>query len=97
LKKSLTASLAAALWITAACGSKLSGTYSGNGTGLLDEIAFKSGGKAEVVFLGMRKEGTYEKDGDRVKITINGETNIFAIDGQGCLDAGPIGGKYCKK
>jgi hypothetical protein len=82
--------------LLAGCGSPIQGTYSGRGTGFLDKMTFKSGGKVDLTFMGMTKEGTYEVDGKSVKITHGGETTILTLDDQGCLDGGGLIGKYCK-
>jgi hypothetical protein len=80
------------------CGGGLDGTYTSEDGGLIDSITFKSGGKVELVGMGMTKEGDFEMDGsDRVKITVAGETNIFSIDDKGCINGGGILGKFCKK
>jgi hypothetical protein len=78
------------------CGSGIRGTYSGKDTGFLDEMAFKSGGKVDLTFMGMTKEGSYEVEGKTVKITNAGETTVLTIDDQGCLDGGGMIGRYCK-
>jgi hypothetical protein len=79
------------------CGSKLDGTYvPEGGAGLISSITFKSGGKCELTGLGMTKEGTYELEGQKVKITVSGETNILTMDDKGCLDGGGIIGRFCK-
>jgi len=79
------------------CGSKLDGTYTpADGEGLISSITFKSGGKCELTGLGMTKEGTYELEGQKVKITVSGETNILTMDDKGCLDGGGIIGRFCK-
>jgi hypothetical protein len=41
-------------------------------------------------------EGTYEIEGEQVKVTNNGETQLLTIDADGCLDGGRRIGKYCK-
>lgn len=81
-----------------ACGSgaSLEGVYSGENTGFLDQIEFRGNNKAELTFMGMTKEGTYEVEGDRVKINNAGEVTVLRIDEAGCLDGGGILGKYCK-
>lgn len=81
----------------AACGGGIEGIYSGKDTGFLDRLAFKSGGKVELTFMGMTKEGTYELEGDKVKITNGGETHIFTRLEDGCIDGGGILGKYCRE
>lgn len=89
--------IAAALLLCAACGgSSIEGTYSGQGTGFLEKIVFKSDGKVELTFMGMTKEGTYVVEDGRVKITNGGDTSILAIAENGCLEGGGILGKYCK-
>lgn len=79
------------------CSRQLSGTYKPTDEtfALIEKIVFTSGDKVEITGMGMTKEGTYEIDGDRVKITISGETNIFTIAGD-CIDGGGMLGKFCK-
>jgi len=47
--------------------------------------------------MGMTHEGTYVLDGKRVKITVSGDTTIMTIDDRGCLYAGEVMAKFCKK
>lgn len=81
------------------CGGGLDGTYTPQGesiaSALIESLTFKSGGKIEIKAMGQTKEGTYEIEDDRVKITISGETNIFTISGD-CIDGGGMLGKFCK-
>ena len=84
------------LFITS-CGDTLSGTYSGNGEGFFDKLNFTSGTKVDIYFMGASKEGNYEVSGNKVKITVNGENQLFTIDDKGCLDGGGQIGKYCKQ
>jgi hypothetical protein len=79
------------------CGGGLSGTYSGNGEAFFDKLNFTSGSKVEIYFMGASKEALYEKSGNKVKITIAGENQLFTIDEKGCLDGGGQIGKYCKQ
>lgn len=83
------------------CGGGLKGTYTpvGGTFGgvLITSVTFTSGEKVEVTAMGVTHEGTYVLDGKRVKITISGDTTIMSIDEQGCLDAGGMIGKLCKK
>jgi len=88
-------SLATLTLAFAACGG-LSGTYSGKGTGFLESLTFHSGGKVDATFMGMTKEGTFKKDGNRVTITVNGDTQVLTVAGNGCLEGGGILGTYCK-
>ena len=88
-------------WVCVGCGGGLKGTYTPVGLTfggmLLSNVTFNSADKVEVTAMGMTHEGTYVLDGKRVKITVSGDTTIMAIDEQGCLDAGGMIGKLCKK
>jgi hypothetical protein len=96
LPKTFRASSLATLTLAlAACGG-LSGTYSGKGTGFLDDLTFHSGGKVDATFMGMTKEGTYKRDGKRVTITVNGDTQVLTLADNGCLEGGGLLGTYCK-
>lgn len=79
-----------------ACGSRIEGTYSGEGTGFLEEITLRSGGKVNVKFMGMTKQGTYEIDGDELTISVADDTQVLRIDDNGCLVGGGLLGMYCK-
>lgn len=83
--------------LLAACGNSLSGKYEGGDHGFLDSLNFTSGDKVELTFMGMTKEGTYSRDGKKVKITNGNDTQILTIDDNGCLDGGGMLGKYCKE
>jgi hypothetical protein len=82
--------------LVSACGGGLSGTYSGKDTGFLDEMTFRSGGEVDLTFMGMTKVGQWKLDGDRVTITIGGETNVLTRGDDGCLDGGGLIGRYCR-
>ena len=57
-------------------------------------MTFLSGGKVEITFAGMTKEGTFLVEDNKVKVTAGGDTQIFTIEDNGCLaGGGPIGGK----
>ncbi len=88
--------LGLSLFITS-CGGGLSGTYSGNGEAFFEKLNFKSGSKVDIYFMGVSKEATYEKSGNKVKITMAGENQLFTIDDKGCLDGEGQIGKYCKQ
>jgi hypothetical protein len=92
----LIASIALASLSVAGCGSSVSGTYSSNGNGFFEQLEFKSGAKVEVTFMGMTKEGTYEIEDKKVKVTVGGDNQIFTIDDEDCLVGGGLIGKYCK-
>ena len=87
--------LAAAMCtVFVACGSRVKGIYTGDG--FFDRLNFKSGGKVEITFMTMTKEGTFAVEGNKVKLTAGGDTQVLAIDDKGCLDGGRLLGKYCK-
>ncbi len=86
-----------------ACGGGLEGVYQPEpgksglaGGGLVEQIEFRSGDKVEITLMGITKEGTYEVDGDRVRIAVSGDIQIFRVDDDGCIDGGAIG-RYCPK
>jgi hypothetical protein len=83
------------------CSGGLKGTYTPVGQTfggmLISNVTFNAADKVEVTAMGMIHEGTYVLDGKRVKITVSGDTTIMTIDEQGCLDAGGMIGKLCKK
>lgn len=82
------------------CTRGLSGTYVANGdslgSALVSSLTFTSEGKVEVTGMGITKEGTYELEGTKVKITVSGDTTIMTLDENGCLDGGAMLGKFCK-
>ena len=78
------------------CGGGLNGTYTPSGDGFFEQLTFQSGGTVEITWMGMTKEGSYEVDGDRVKVTVGGDTQVLRIDGRGCVDGGGLIGRYCK-
>ncbi len=83
------------------CGGGLKGTYIPAGISfagaLISSVTFSSSDKVEVASMGTTHEGTYVLDGKKVKITVSGDTTIMILDDQGCLDAGQMIGKLCKK
>lgn len=87
----------AAAFLTA-CGSGVDGSYLSKGGGMIafEKLLLKSGEKVEITAMGTTKAGTYEVEGKKVKITVSGDTIVFAIDDKGCLDGGRQVGKYCK-
>ena len=96
------ASLAALLaCVCVGCGGGLNGTYipagMSFGGALISNVRFNSANKVEVTAMGTTHEGTYVLDGKKVKITVSGDTTIMTIDDNGCLDAGGMIGKLCKK
>jgi hypothetical protein len=82
------------------CGSKLSGIYNADAKRLsvYSKLDFTSGSKVELTAeMGGTFEGTYVVEGDKVKITFGGQTQVWTIDKNGCLDGGEMGGLCCKQ
>lgn len=87
----------------AGCDDKLSGTYlpvEGQGLPFIgspyQKLEFGSE-TVDLTALGMTVRGTYQVDGKKVAMVINGQSIVFTMDDKGCLDAGLLIGKYCKK
>ncbi|MBL85506.1 MAG: hypothetical protein CMO82_02480 [Winogradskyella sp.] len=78
------------------CGNGLEGTYKGSNGAFFDQLTFISKNKVELVFKGATSEVEYTVEGDKVKITNAGQTQILTITDDGCLDGGDFVGKYCK-
>ncbi len=85
-----------------ACGqSGLSGTYvpkgGGMGNGLvMQKLEFGSGDAVTITMMEQTLRGTYKLDGKQVILILNGQQQVFALDGDGCLDGGGLYGKFCK-
>lgn len=75
----------------AACGNGFRGTYSGYDDMV---VKFVSDDKIEVTVEGQMAEGTYKKNGDTIFTNLNGNTNTFIINSEGCLVDYPA--KFCK-
>jgi hypothetical protein len=89
--------LAGGLVLGACGGGGMSGVYEPpNGEGFFDRLTFHGGGTVDITFMGATKEATWKREGDRLTITNDGETQVFAIDDQGCADGGGLLGRYCK-
>lgn len=89
------AMLGAAL-LFAGCSSGPSGTYHGGDDSFLQSMTFKDDAKVDVVLInGIGGEGTFEVDGDTVRVSANGSTTEFAIDGD-CLKGPLMAGTLCK-
>lgn len=95
---------AALLIITAAllagCGSKLSGAYKvdANGGMPFEKVTFTSGSKVALTdALGGTSEATYVVDGNQVKISAAGMTQIWTIDKDGALNGGQMIGRFVKQ
>jgi hypothetical protein len=85
--------------LLAGCGGGLSGTYkqkTGFTAGLADMQMTFSRGTVQFKAMGAVTEATYKVSGKEVRITNAGQTQVFTIDSEGCLDGGEMVGKYCK-
>ncbi|MGE0624131.1 MAG: hypothetical protein AB7I04_05260 [Pseudomonadales bacterium] len=78
-----------------ACGSSIEGVYTGEET-FLDQIEIRDDERVELMFMGAIREGIYNVEGDRLRITAGGETNVFRINDSGCLEGGALLGTYCR-
>jgi len=88
------------LLLLVGCTGKLSGAYlpSGDGIGKIAKFDFTSSDKVEMHVAGIPAvEASYELEGDKVKMTANGQTSIFKLDEKGCLDGGELLGTFCKQ
>ena len=93
--KNLLAVLGPVLFL-AGCGGGVSGTYVGGDDSLLKSLTFKDDGKVDVVLInGVGGEGTFEVDGDKVRVSANGNVTEFAIDDD-CLKGPLMAGTLCK-
>ena len=89
--------VALATLLLAACGNDVKGTYVGGSDSLLGSLTFKDEGKVDVVLInGIGGEGTYEVDGDKVRVTANGQTNELTIGSDACLHGPIMMGTLCK-
>lgn len=82
----------------AGCGiGGLNGTYTPDERGFFDKLTFTSSDKVEITFFGSTAEGSYVVSGDKLKITVNNQTQVLTIGKNGCLEGGGLIGTYCKK
>jgi hypothetical protein len=84
----------------AGCGSRLSGTYvaDANGMSPFEKLNFTSGSKVELTHpVEGTVEANYVVEGDKVKITVSGQTLVWTIDKSGSLNSDGIYGKYTKQ
>jgi len=93
--KALACMAPCAALLLAACGHGVSGEYTGERHSFFDKLVFRSGGEADISFMGSTGAGSYKIDGKRVLVTVNGRTQVFEIDGN-CVDGGSDIGRYCK-
>ena len=88
--------LGAAL-LVAGCSSGVKGTYLGGDDSLMQSMTFKSGGKVDIVLAnGIGGEGTFEVDGDKIRVSANGTTNELTIGKDDCLHGPLMLGTLCK-
>lgn len=81
---------ATALFAAGCGGPAMSGKYSG--TVLLADVSVEfQGSKVYLTNMGVTTEGTYTKDGDKIKILANGENVIFTLTPEGDLTGLPFG------
>lgn len=87
-----------ALPFLVACGGGVSGEYgSGEGDQWSPVFTFK-GDEVDVAMpVGGTIRGTYEVKDGKVAITMGGQTQVFPILEDGCIDGGLFFGKACKK
>lgn len=89
--------LTLAVALAAACGNSVKGTYIGGDDSLLHSLDFKDDGKVDVTILnGIGGEGTYDVQGDIVRLTANGTTHELRIGDDGCLHGPLMVGTLCK-
>jgi len=84
----------------AGCGSRLSGTYKveANGGMPFEKMNFTSGSKVELTdAAGGISEATYVVDGNQVKVSAAGMTQVWTIDKDGALNAGQTIGRFVKQ
>lgn len=79
-----------------ACGRKVSGVYLPEDGGMFEKINFVSGSKVQITFMGSTTEGTYKIEDGQVKITVNGQTQVFERPDAKTIDGGGILGRYAK-
>ncbi|MCK0147638.1 hypothetical protein MWU78_18430 [Arenibacter sp. F26102] len=87
--------LALGALVLCACEDVKKGLYKSVGQAHFESITIKSGGKAEMVFMGSPAEVEYTVEDGKVKLTTAGQTQLLIITKDGCLDGGGFMGKYC--
>ena len=87
--------LLCAVLASAACGSKVNGTYSNeNGMIVLD---VRSGGKASLTLMGQVAECTYEVEKEKLTLDCKGDKSVFVIHDDGSLTGPGFVGLLRKK
>jgi hypothetical protein len=78
----------------AACGDGgIAGNTYGGDECFFESLEFTTGDSGYVSQFGMQKEFTYEIDGDRVIVKVEGDNAVFTIGDDGSLDGGGLIGK----
>ena len=87
--------------LLAGCGSKLSGTYKvdANGGMPFEKMNFTSGSKVELTaaITGGMAEADYVVEGDKLKVSAAGMTQVWTIEKDGSLNGGEMIGKFVKQ
>jgi hypothetical protein len=84
----------------AGCGSKLSGTYKvdSNGGIPVEKMNFTSGSKVELTYVGDKIiEASYVVEGDQLKVSAAGMTQVWMIEKDGSLNGGETIGRFVKQ
>jgi hypothetical protein len=76
---------------------KLDGTSVAKGDGIFRQtLEFVLGDAVSITMLEQTVHGTCEVDGERALLIVDGQRQVFKIDGAGGLDGGAIFGTLCK-
>jgi outer membrane lipopolysaccharide assembly protein LptE/RlpB len=83
----------------AACGRHMSGTYVAQSTSPIvgATLDFISASEVQVQVAGTTTQGTYKLENQQVVVMNNNQTQVFAIESNGCLNGGPQIGTFCKR
>jgi hypothetical protein len=94
-------SLIAAAFLVTGCGQKVSGVNGiykpVNDTSIIRALDFTPDGKVVTSAVIGNESDTYVVDGNQVKISEGGNTEVFTIDPDGSLDGGTDLGKFVKQ
>lgn len=77
--------------VLAACGSGVAGDYGGDEC-LYDKLTLMSNGDVYLTVFGTDQAGQYKMDGDRIVVTIAGQSAVFTKNGRN-LEANVLGEK----
>lgn len=90
------ASLLLALTLSA-CGGGLSGEYGEAIGGEWETTFLFNDDQVEAHFMGQTAVGSYDVKDGKVYITMDGDTTVFPIDNNGCIEGGFVFGTVCKR